>query len=247
MSRSMEIPLNTRIKKPLPILIGFALILFIILQAVDSYSFDRAFYKMVYDRLDTASTIGVSAEDLERSTVVLLDYIKDDRDDLDVVVTLDSGVEEQMFNEREVLHMIDVKDLYLGAMLVKWICLGIALAGVFIMLRRFDFKMAVTHLFRGYRLSLIVFGVIVLALGAFVLIDFNRFWNLFHQVFFRNDLWILNPATDRMILMVPSYFFNTLVQRIVTSSLAAMLLAGVGLWLGQRFAGPRYSGTTDGF
>ncbi len=247
MSKSQTIPLNTRIKKPLPILIGFSLILFIILQAVDNYCFDGAFYKRIYTELDTASTIGISEDDLEHATIVLLDYIQDKRDDLDVVVTVAPGQQEQMFNEREVLHMIDVKALYQGAMLIKWICLGIVLLGLLVMFRRFDFKRAVTHLFRGYRFSLIVFGIFVLALGAFVLIDFDRFWTLFHHVFFRNDLWILNPETDRMILMVPSYFFNTLVKRIVTGSLGGMLLAGILLWLGKRFSGPRYSGTTDGF
>lgn len=239
--------MNTKIKKTVPVLVGFALIIFIILQVVDSYSFDGRFYKAVYAHLGTAETIGVSEDDLDRSTVVLLDYLRDERDDLDVVVTLDSGAKEQMFNEREIMHMVDVKDLYSGAMLVKWICLGILVLGTALMLWRFDLKMALTHLFRGYRVSLIVFGVLILALGAFVIIDFNRFWNLFHQVFFRNDLWILNPETDRMILMVPSYFFNSLVQRIVGTSLISMVLAAVLLWFAKRSAGPRYSGTTDGF
>ena len=238
---------NRILKKWLTAVGGFGIIIFIILQLVDSYSFDQAFYRNVYSQLGTAETIGISEADLERSTAVLLDYIRDERDDLDVEVTLADGTVEQMFNEREVAHMIDVKVLYLRAMAVKWIALVVAVLAVAVVIWRFGFKKALVHLSRGYRVSLIVFGVFVVMLGAYAFLDFDRFWTQFHHLFFSNDLWILNPLTDRMILMVPSYFFNTLVLKIVASSLVGIVAVPLVLWLLQKGGGERYTGTTDGF
>lgn len=238
---------NGILKKGVTVVGGFAVIIFIILQLVDQFSFDKAFYKRVYTELGTAETIGISEADLEEATAVLLDYIRDDRDDLDVEVRLADGRVEPMYNAREIAHMIDVKVLYQRAMLVKWTALGIAILAVAVVMRRFGLKRGLGHLARGYRVSLLVFGAFVLVLGAFAFLDFDRFWTQFHLIFFSNDLWILNPATDRMILMVPSYFFNSLVMRIVTGSLVGIVAVPIVLWLLQRLMGERYTGTTDGF
>jgi integral membrane protein (TIGR01906 family) len=44
---------------------------------------------------------------------------------------------------------------------------------------------------------------VVLAL----LINFDVLFVLFHQVFFNNDAWLFNPATDPIILALPAEFF----------------------------------------
>ena len=38
---------------------------------------------------------------------------------------------------------------------------------------------------------------------------------MFHHIFFRNDLWLLDPNTDILIMMVPETFFFHLVFRIL--------------------------------
>lgn len=239
---------NTALKKYISVIGGLALIVCIVLQAVATFSFDRNFYREVYAHLGTAETIGISDADLERATAVLLDYIRGVRDDLNVEVTLlADGSTDQMFNEREIAHMVDVKVLYQRAMAVKWASLVLAVATIALLIWRFGVKRGIVHLGRGYKWSLLIFGAFVLLLAAFVLIDFDRFWTLFHHVFFSNDLWILDPATDRMILMVPSYFFNNLVLRIVGGSIGGMLGTGVLYWILSRIGGPRYTGTTDGW
>lgn len=243
----MKIPIQTRLKRILPITIGLALILFIIISAIDSHSFNRSFYKRVYGELGTAETIGISQDDLDHATEVLLDYLQDKRGDIDVTVTLQTGEREPMFNQREIDHMVDVKDLYQGAMLVRWISLGVVVLGLLLMLRLYGLRLTLRHLANGYKFSLGIFLFVVLAIGLLFWVDFERFWTIFHQIFFSNDLWILDPATDRMILMVPSYFFSTLIMNIVRSSLVYMVLTGVLLHVFGRHSGPRYTGTTDGF
>lgn len=44
--------------------------------------------------------------------------------------------------------------------------------------------------------------------------DFNKYFFLFHEIFFNNDLWLLDPATDLMIRMLPEEFFADMLIRI---------------------------------
>ena len=50
---------------------------------------------------------------------------------------------------------------------------------------------------------------ILLPLGVVLalLINFDVLFVLFHQVFFNNDAWLFNPATDPIILALPAEFF----------------------------------------
>ena len=85
-----------------------------------------------------------------------------------------------------------------------------------------------------------VFLALIGALGFAALVDFNRFWTLFHQIFFRNDLWLLNPATSVLIQMVPEAFFSAIVTKILIWFAVVMIiwfaLAGLGLSVAKRRA-----------
>ena len=56
------------------------------------------------------------------ATNTLLDYMQDKRDDI-IVVEKVNGNEREIFDERETLHMVDVKNLYLNAMKTRTILL----------------------------------------------------------------------------------------------------------------------------
>ncbi len=52
--------------------------------------------------------------------------------------------------------------------------------------------------------SLVTF---LIALVFLMGIAFDRFFVLFHEVFFNNDAWIFDPATDPIILALPQAYF----------------------------------------
>lgn len=45
------------------------------------------------------------------------------------------------------------------------------------------------------------------ALLFFLAVNFDRMFVLFHELFFNNDAWLFNPATDPIILALPQEFF----------------------------------------
>ena len=55
---------------------------------------------------------------------------------------------------------------------------------------------------------------------------------MFHHIFFTNDLWILDPATDMLINIVPEGFFMDTAARIaLLFGSLSLVLFGVCLFL----------------
>lgn len=191
----------------------FSSILVGILSTIDYWCFNNSFYKNEYSKLNTAESIGISNDDLGNATDTLLDYLKDKRDGLIVEANVNGKIRE-VFNERETLHMVDVKDLYQNVLLIRNIFIAISIICLIYIVFSKDNK----YLYIEYKKALLVFGFIFLLIGIACLIDFNSFWVGFHHVFFpNNDLWLLNPNTDILIMMVPEQFFFDLCISIVIS------------------------------
>lgn len=192
------------------ILLVSAHILFIIalvLTAVELAAFDRNFYQQQFDELKVAEVIGVSGSDLKKATDVLLDYTAGKRGDLDCLVEINE-VTTQYYNQREIDHMADVKKLYLTAAMVRNIAAIIAIV-IFAVLFKEGFLR-----WQSLKYALIFLVTVILFLGFFAMTDFEAFWIRFHLLFFSNDLWLLDPATDNLINMVPEEFFSAMVTRI---------------------------------
>lgn len=211
---------------------AFALFIALFLTSVDLNSFNRNFYKSEYKKLNTAQDIGMSYDDLTHTTEVLLDYIQGKRGDLAVNATI-HGSERAVFNEKEILHMVDVKVLYLNAMAVKnamWIAFVLFMA-IGVGLSKKEALRIGSEMFLKALVSMAVF---VITLGIYALVDFESFWIQFHYVFFTNDLFFLDPNTDILIQMVPSQFFFDLVVRIAMTFIVSMAVVWGGSYYIRR-------------
>ena len=89
------------------------------------------------------------------------------------------------------------------------------------MLFRSEKRKTPLTLSRGYINGISVLGAIGGILAVWAIIDFNSFWIQFHMLFFNNDLWLLDPRTSRMINMLPSEFFSTIIAEFAMVFLVA--------------------------
>ena len=211
--------MKKKIAAIISILAGLFIIVGIFGEVLSFCCLDEDFYINEYEKMNTAEDMGMRHEELMEATNVLLDYLKDKRDDISLKVHV-NGEEVEMFDNRETLHMIDVKALYLNAITVTRILLAIGLCAFAVLL---IIKSTRRQALRGYHIGNIVFLGIIALLGIYALLDFNSFWTSFHKVFFTNDLWLLYPD-ERLIQMVPEQFFSDLVARIV---LLLVIFAGI--------------------
>lgn len=193
--------------------ISISLLFVILITSIRMNAFQHSFYERMYENLQTATTAQVPQEDLMKATTVLLDYLEDKRDDLQVEIHRKGNV-NQAFNAKEILHMEDVKQLYQGSLTIYRVCLYGMLIGILYLGIRLK-KGVFSYLALRFVKTALYFFLFVAFLGAYAIIDFDSFWTSFHYIFFSNDLWLLNPATDFMILMFPEQLFFQLVLRII--------------------------------
>ncbi len=206
-------------KRWISLLFGFCVIVVSLVASVKGWALNPNFYYNIYEKTDLASQLDVSSEDLNQSITVLLDYLEDERSSISFQI---DG--EDMFNQRETLHMIDVKALYQNTMHVAYVCLGLMFVIiVYFYIKNKEFMIA--YLTRGILRAGLCFAFFMTLLGIWMATDFNDFWVWFHHVFFpQNDYWLLTPGRDFMIDMLPETVFSALVLRIVLTCIVILLV-----------------------
>jgi integral membrane protein (TIGR01906 family) len=203
--------LKNGVNKTISAFASIMLLILLIFTAIHFLGLNKGLYGVLQRKFDVADEIGISQNDLDSVTEVFIDYTKVNRDNLDVAVSLD-GQQVEMFNEREKLHMIDVKALY--DKMIK-ICFVLAALTALILIYLLIRKQKET-IYRMHKKVSIGFLFFCAALGVYFVIDFNSFWTNIHLLLFTNDLWLLNPMTDRMIIMFPLNFFLALSVIVLT-------------------------------
>lgn len=186
--------------------------------SIEFHAFNANYYKSEYQKLNTAESIGMSNEALFEATDALLDYLKGKRNDISCVQEI-NGIEREVFDERETKHMVDVLALYQNASKVCGICIGIGMISLGYLFylsktKKRETSQVLLDIKDGFRQVVCAFLIVAGGLVFYAVVDFSRFWTTFHEIFFSNDLWLLDPRISIMINMFPEEFFFGMVMRI---------------------------------
>jgi integral membrane protein (TIGR01906 family) len=205
---------------------AFVLLVILLLTVVQYCVFDLNFYRSEFNKLHSTEVIGISEQDLMRTTEGLLAYIRGERDNLNLEAVI-YGEQRQVFNQKEITHMADVQKLYANSHRVRnggIVVLLVLLAALLGSAGRKFFRVWAGGYLAGAAVFFCFLGILAIAITR----DFYDFWNSFHMLFFTNDLWLLNPETDILIQIVPEQFFFDLVVRILVIFVLLALLLAVG-------------------
>ena len=137
-------------------------------------------------------------------------------------LTFDNG--QPIYNERELSHMLDVKNV-VQLLLNLWYVALALLIGLGIWAWRGDWLPGyLTGLRRGGLLT----SALLLGLGAFAAISFWQFFAWFHSLFFSGDSWLFS-FSDTLIRLFPIRFWQDAVAWIGGFAFVMGLLLGFGL------------------
>lgn len=190
------------------------------------------YYEHEYEKYNVTAAVRMEMDDLLQVTDEMMDYLRGDRDDLHVMTVVD-GSPREFFNAREIAHMEDVRGLFLGAITLRRVCLAAAAVCVLLMIAlKADLKRTLP---RMLCVGTGLFFLLAAGIGLLIASDFSRYFVVFHHIFFDNDLWILNPATDLLINIVPEPFFADTALRIgLTFGGAVLVFFAVCLYFSLR-------------
>lgn len=212
-----------------------ALPLFIVTTSVRFFAGEVRFYERGFRVHDSDRRTGLPLSELDRSAAQVVRYFEDDTSDLRIVVN-DNGQEVSLFNSREIEHMRDVKRVMRFIFRVNEVTLAYVLsytATVFLWSRGRPLRDLAKQSLLGIGVGLVAVG----AIAAAALIGFDAAWTKFHQIVFRNDLWLLDPATDRLIQMFPEPFWQEatfIVGGMILAQAAAVAILASGYLLFSR-------------
>ena len=204
-----------------------AILLFLVAGSVTWAVNDPGLYRNGFQRYHAAQRSGISDADLITIGAELRRYFNTSIEPLAVRTPI-YGIEQEVFNQREVAHMYDVKHLVRGTYWVAlgsalWICATLALVAVL------DRPAWST---RAARLALwggAVTLISVFLVGLAAVASFEQLFLLFHRLSFANDLWMLNPRTDYLLILFPAgFWFDATMRVALTAVLGAVLLLSAG-------------------
>lgn len=202
------------------IIAGVATIVFLLITAFEiaAYS-DYGWYEKAYEKYQVLDELKMDMPHVMEVTEEMMGYLRGNREDL-VVYTVVDGEDREFFNDREKAHMVDVQNLFIGGL---WLRRGaiilFVLAIIFLLKTKADWRKLLPQ---SFLIGTASFITITAGAGALFLSDFNKYFTLFHEIFFDNDLWLLDPNTDLLIRMLPEGFFLDMVVRIGVIFLALM-------------------------
>jgi len=205
--------------------------LFLITASLRIPAVSAYFYEHGFRQNQVGLTTGLDDSQLKVVARGMVGYFNSNQQYINLVVIKD-GQPFQLFNEREIDHLKDVKGLFQldGRVLL--------ITGAFALLY------VLFYLFRGeHGRRYLAWGVVggsALTLGLMVLLGIGIYFGFdqllldFHLISFANDFWELNPATDYLIMLIPRDFmvYGTVVCTAVTA-LGALVLGGAAaghLW-----------------
>ncbi len=201
--------LLTNLTRVLTILMFVSLLLIAVVSSV----FEVDFYKSAQSKYDVASSMNISSEDVDKATLIALLYTKGYVDDLAYEISIDDNIYD-LYSSQDKIHMVDVKNLYKTAYNTLITTLVIS---AFIVLFIF-IKKAYISLFdvlNTINKSSIYIVIFVGLISLFAYINFDKFWVMFHEIFFDNDLWLMNPRYDALVNLFPEGLFMDLVFKII--------------------------------
>lgn len=186
-----------------------------------------ALYRYGFDKYDVSRTTGLSELELDRAARGLVYYFNSSDEYINLTVVKDNQA-FTLFNQREAIHLKDVRGLF---RLDYWLLLGTLIyaliyVGFLIWLR--EWRQLARGLLWGSGLTI---GLIVV-LGLSAMLNFDQFFLQFHRLSFTNELWQLDPSQDYLIMLFPrGFWYDAMLFITAATALGAVILGGVGIYI----------------
>ncbi len=186
-------------------------------------------YEYGFSKYNVSQTTGLAQAELEKAARGLIGYFNSGEEYISLEVEK-AGKTFKLFGEREVEHLKDVKGLVQFDYWLFWGTLTYALGygGVSLFWRR---RRNLSGLARGVvgGSSLTLGLMLLLGLGS--LLNFEQLFLQFHLLSFTNDLWILDPSRDYLVMLFPQgFWFDAAIFCVLLTSGLAIILGGLSGW-----------------
>jgi integral membrane protein (TIGR01906 family) len=182
-------------------------------------------YEYGVDTYQISNASGIAKPELMKIYQHLIYYYNSKVDTAQVTVEK-AGEKLDVFSEKELIHLKDVKGLMQLDYTVQIAALVIILICVLMLLLwlQSNWRVVVKGLFWG---SVITFGLVVFLI-LWSVFGFEQLFILFHLVSFTNELWIIDPSEGSFLVLFPGgFFYDAALFGFGALIIESLVLAGV--------------------
>ena len=184
-------------------------------------------YNNGFEKYSISRISGISDSDLRQVGADIRSYINSDEEPMNIQTRI-FGVEQDLFNTKEIAHMKDVKQLVRGVYLLAVVS-AVYLAGMilvgFIRQKGPFAELLAKRLALGGGLTL----ALLVIFGAVAAFGFDSLFLKFHQISFANDFWQLDPRTDYLVKIFPDdFWFDATLLVAVRTVIGALVITVAG-------------------
>lgn len=210
-------------KRVISVLLAILIPFILFIASITALSQIPFFYSHGFDKLGTVENAGIDVKSKEIADM-MVDYITGNREEFQMEADV-NGIKRELFNPKEQKHMEDVRQLiHLGN---KISIIGL-IAAVFLYI--FLYMKYKNSLRTAYKISISIFVFFLAAMALISFIDFNEGFTIFHELLFTNDLWLLDPKQDILIILMPLEFFMDALKTALMINIFVMIIIGVITW-----------------
>jgi integral membrane protein (TIGR01906 family) len=180
-------------------------------------------YYSLFNKYQVGTTTGLDAGALKAAAHGMVGYFNSGDEYIGLTVIKD-GQPFALFNQREIVHLKDVKGLFQLDLRVFQVTAAFALVYAICGVvggRRRRAPLAKAALYG----ALLTLGL-MLVMGVGMLFDFDSLLWRFHLVSFANDFWLLDPTRDYLIMLITHGFMYDAAFIVAGATAAAALVVG---------------------
>lgn len=176
----------------LNLIFSLSISLFIITSIIKfTVNFKQLYYFNI-DYLNIPKLSNMTKEDIKLNYDYLIDY-NTSNSDLDFnLPTLESSAQGK-------IHFEEVRDIFQNVKKLNNITLIFLIAGIYISIKNKDLRIL--------KYSSVTLILIPIVLIMPIIINFQKSFEVFHNILFKNDYWIFDPNLDSVINILPAEFF----------------------------------------
>jgi len=186
---------------------AICLIVLILFLGIQLPGFGMWFYRWQFRVNNTYEVVDMESADLHEVTHHMIRYMQGREPDLQIR-TVVGGESRDFFSEIEIRHMIDVYVLFAVGLVVQNILVVLFLLTLGLFL--FKGRKQLRSLLRSWQIASMAVLLALLLLVIVIAVNWHHAFVVFHEIFFNNDYWILDPRVDLLINIVPYDFFITI-------------------------------------
>jgi integral membrane protein (TIGR01906 family) len=205
----------------------FAVITSVVLGLI----FDASFYHDGQVRYEVQRVTRMTQDQMDRIDRGIVRFFAGTESLPDALVA--SQAPGDVYQDKEVLHMNDVRGLIRGIRTLQLASLGVV--AVLLVLTGLTWRHGGREIVtRVFLLSSLLTVVLTIVVGVLTITSFDSLFLTFHQLSFSNDFWQLDPRTDHLIQMFPfEFWYDAMLTVAIRVVLVTVVIGVAGFVLRQ--------------